>query len=231
MAVITVSRQLGTGADEICRRAAAELGYQVVDRELIRDIAEEAQVTEEEVRNFDDVDERGLRGFMRNLAYYDLQAIATPVAAPPFGGFRGGSVGTDDVARGDELYPAAHFIDRMEYQETMRRLLHRLYERGGLILMGRGANFVLAGQPHLVRVRLVASEERRVALLMDDGVRFEDAREEVRSSDRRRAAFIHNSYDADWDDPLCYDLVMNVGTMERAAAAAQLVAAARAAGG
>ena len=39
MAVITVSRQIGSGGDRIAERVAEVLGYEYVDRRLVEEIA------------------------------------------------------------------------------------------------------------------------------------------------------------------------------------------------
>ena len=49
MAVITVSRQLGSGGDRIAERVAEELGFAFVDRRLVEEIAQITDTSVEEV--------------------------------------------------------------------------------------------------------------------------------------------------------------------------------------
>ncbi len=54
MAVITVSRQLGSGGATVAHLVAAELDFRLVDRELIEAVAERAGVSERAVGHFDE---------------------------------------------------------------------------------------------------------------------------------------------------------------------------------
>ena len=54
MAVITVSRQLGSGGDAIAERVAQELGFQLVDRRLVEEIANITDTSVEEVEKYDE---------------------------------------------------------------------------------------------------------------------------------------------------------------------------------
>ena len=54
MAVLTISRQLGSGGDEIASQVAEELGYDLVDSALIVSIAERAAVSVDEVITYDE---------------------------------------------------------------------------------------------------------------------------------------------------------------------------------
>ena len=50
MAVITVSRQLGSGGDQIAQRIAQVLGYELVDRRLIEQIGSITDTSTEEAK-------------------------------------------------------------------------------------------------------------------------------------------------------------------------------------
>ena len=223
MAVVAVSRQLGTGADEICRLAAEETGYELVDKKLISDVAEAAQVAEADVRNYDEVDERGIRGFVRHIMFPEHMSTAAAFAPGP-APFVAVPVTTIE-------YPEPkleHFLDRDEYQDQLRRLLESLARRGNVIVVGRASTLLLANRHDVVRVRFRASEQNRISLLVDAGRRYEDAREEVRRSDRQRSAYVHNAFHCDWDDPDLYDVIINTGAVNQQMAAEILVAAIRA---
>ena len=75
MAVVTISRQLGSGARAIGLRAAELLGYDVVDKALITEVADQARVDEEEVAEIDEVEEPGVRGFLSRWFTMENAAI------------------------------------------------------------------------------------------------------------------------------------------------------------
>ena len=82
-------------------------------------------------------------------------------------------------------------------------------ELGGVVVVGRGANFTL---PHDqgFHIRVVAAIPRRVENL----VRFQNltqkqAEKEVRELDRSRADFVRSGFGQDINDPRAYDMIIN----------------------
>ena len=80
--------------------------------------------------------------------------------------------------------------------------------RGGVII-GRGANQIL-GHEQAFRVRIVGSPAicaRRVAEWTNTSI--EEARQRIIDVDQERAEYVHTLYQADINDPLGYDLIIN----------------------
>ena len=105
-----------------------------------------------------------------------------------------------------------------EYFAQLVRLVGSLAERGGSVIVGRGAHFVVGAESAL-RVRIVAPLDARVhTLAAQRGIRDAEARAEVDRLDRERHAFMRRHYDRDVTDPAAYDLMVNSATlpMERA---------------
>jgi cytidylate kinase len=83
-----------------------------------------------------------------------------------------------------------------------------------VVLMGRGANFLLAGIPHALRVRVTAPLEARVAeLAKRESLTEKAARWLIEKTDHERACFIYSLYRVQWDDPQKYDLNLNTAQM------------------
>ena len=100
--------------------------------------------------------------------------------------------------------------------------IRELAERGGCVIVGRAADFVLDGRPHVVRVFLHAPADVRARRLQErDGLSEADARRAVRVADRRRAAFYDYFTDRTWGATETYDLCLNTAVLptERAVAA------------
>jgi cytidylate kinase len=105
-----------------------------------------------------------------------------------------------------------------EYLAQLMRVVHAIAQHGKAVVIGRGAQFVLAPEAAL-RVRVVGSLEARVrSLASSRGLSERDARVEVERIDRERSAFIRHHYRLDSADPHAYDLVVNSTTipLERA---------------
>ena len=54
MAIVTISRLIGSGGDEIAVKLAENLGYELVDNALIEKVAERAGVSVEDAAIFDE---------------------------------------------------------------------------------------------------------------------------------------------------------------------------------
>lgn len=92
--------------------------------------------------------------------------------------------------------------------EVMRLML-TVAARGDAVLVGRGAGFVLPAES-TVHVRVVAPLDERIAY-MAQWLRLtqDEATEEVRTRDGRRAAFLSHLFPQDVLDPYRYDLILN----------------------
>ncbi|HEX9122383.1 MAG TPA: cytidylate kinase-like family protein [Actinomycetota bacterium] len=104
-------------------------------------------------------------------------------------------------------------------KRTAETILH-LAEVGNVILIGRGANLITAGLGWALHVRLVGSEEKRVAYIQEHlQLDLRAATEYVRTQDLGRKRYVKEYYGKDVEDPLLYDLVINtdrVGYQEAA---------------
>jgi cytidylate kinase len=93
------------------------------------------------------------------------------------------------------------------------------------VIVGRGANWFLNPRCGL-RLRIVAPFDQRVELLATRfGVRREEAARKVRDLDAEQKAFIRQSFGRDVDDPLGYDVVVNLGTLSLESATGIVLAA------
>lgn len=220
MGVITISRQLGSGAADIVAQVAEQLRYDVVDKQIISEVARATGVPEERVSDVDEQDETGLRGI---LGRWFEAAAAT-------GAYRASGFGDAAIPPGalmDELGETMHVLDREVYHEVVRQAIRKLAERGDVLIVGRGGMMVLQDVPGVLRVRVTASEQsraERVGAL--EGLGAREALQLVRDSDRRRSAFISRNYHADWDDASLYHLVINTEIVPASTGSRVVVAAA-----
>ncbi|NPV04792.1 MAG: cytidylate kinase-like family protein [Syntrophaceae bacterium] len=100
-----------------------------------------------------------------------------------------------------------------EYQGLMALVDCYIYERAmedRVVLVGRGANFLLEGLPHVLRVRLTAPVEQRIERVMrKDGVDRKTAARLIEKMDSDRAAFVRANFHRDWYDVTAFDMVFN----------------------
>ena len=80
-----------------------------------------------------------------------------------------------------------------------------------VVIMGRGANFLLEGIDSAYRTRVVGPVEARVdRIVKREQVSRDTARWLVQKTDSERSCFIHSVFDRHWEDPAGYDAVFEV---------------------
>ena len=112
-----------------------------------------------------------------------------------------------------------------EYVRQLIRVVRTIERHGGAVVVGRGAQFVLAPEAAL-RVRVVCPYERRVQRYAErEGLSKREAERKVMQVERERQAFIRRHYDRDAREPSHYDIVINTENILSDAAADLVVAA------
>ncbi len=107
----------------------------------------------------------------------------------------------------------------------MPRLILALAARGQAILVGRGAGYYLPRETSL-HVRVVAPLADRVAHMADwSRLTREEAAEQVRSRDERRAEFVLKHFGRRGDELHDFDLVLNSGLLGEETGADVILAA------
>ena len=99
------------------------------------------------------------------------------------------------------------------YLAHLREIILTLGHQGDVVIVGRGAQFVLPSQFGL-RVRMVAPVEERVRRIAGrENLSLEAARLEVEKSDRERATLARRQFGQTPADPLNQDLIINTAEL------------------
>jgi cytidylate kinase len=102
-----------------------------------------------------------------------------------------------------------HFLWPDEYLQLLLKVIGTIGRHGNAVLVGRGANFVLAPESTF-RLRIIASKAfraQKVAETFDIPVKEAERRILKTESDRR--AFVQKYYHKNIEDPTYYDMVIN----------------------
>lgn len=100
-------------------------------------------------------------------------------------------------------------IGATDYLRHLRQVLLTLGQQGDVVIVGRGAEYILPGKFGL-RARMVAPFDVRVErIAREEGLAIEGANVLVRKVDQERKNFIRSYFQQDARDPLHYDLVLN----------------------
>jgi cytidylate kinase len=107
----------------------------------------------------------------------------------------------------------------------MMRVVWAIGRQGHAIMLGRGANWLLDPR-YGVRVRAVAPVDKRAAwLTRTQSISPADAMRRVEDDNADRAKFTRQVFKQDIDNPLGYDVVVNLGTLDLEQAVAVVMAA------
>ena len=116
-------------------------------------------------------------------------------------------------------------ITHDKYVAHLGRIVLAAVRRGNVVLVGRGAQFLLPPEKGLA-VRIIASEKYRAAQVAErDGLSRAEAACKIQEIDQGRREFALRYFQKDIDDPHLYDLVINVERLGPAAAVEQITAA------
>jgi cytidylate kinase len=101
------------------------------------------------------------------------------------------------------------YIDASDYFRYLYRVIMSISELGGVLVVGRGANFMLK-RDQGYNIRVIASRPKRIANLMEfRGMDHDEAEKETRKFDRERSGFVRNNFNRDINDPKAYDVIIN----------------------
>jgi cytidylate kinase len=141
----------------------------------------------------------------------------------------------DERGRGElnlllESFLHGREIETGDYLNSLTRVVQTLALQGGVVILGRGASFIL-GRQSALNVKITAPPAERIARLMRyDQIGEDEARRKIEDSDRNRRRFVRHYFRADLDDPLNYDLTINTTRTCPLAATELILAALRARG-
>jgi len=100
-------------------------------------------------------------------------------------------------------------VDNIDYARHLCHVVLSMSRLGGVVVVGRGSNFILGPQRGF-HIRFVCPLERRVHnLITYKSISEKEAREYIQESDQHRSRFVKSVFGADINDPLHYDLVIN----------------------
>ncbi len=143
----------------------------------------------------------------RELGYrfYDTEAINQTAQDMGF---------LESVTEADEKAPSL-FLRLFSQRPTVSfdrlyAVIYELAKHGDAVFLGRGSHILLKAFGCAVHVRVTASPETRIRILMARGLDREVAGKAIKRTDDERSGFIRAAFGVDWESPDLYDLVLNM---------------------
>lgn len=100
-------------------------------------------------------------------------------------------------------------VNHTDYLRHLGNVVLSMSRLGGVVLMGRGGNFIL-GPKRGLHIRVVCPREKRIEnLIKYKDYTDKEAIKAIDTSDVQRRDFVRKLFSADVDSPLHYDLVLN----------------------
>jgi cytidylate kinase len=206
MPIVTISRQFGAGGSSVAGLVASELGAEVVDKKLIEEVARRLSIRPSDVEAEDERPRTLLERLVRSFS----------VLEPGFG------MGWTPP------YPDPLYDSRKDIIHLTENVIREVAEGGNVVIVGRGAGFVLRDRPGVYRVFLRAPDDARVKTLMArEGFSDAEARRKMHETDSNRAAYIKQLYGHDWCDVDEYDMILNTGRISYETAAQMILCGVR----
>ncbi len=201
--LITVTRQYASGGSDIARLVAKALGWTLIDNEFVDQVARRAHLPAAEVAQLEERAPGLLERLARTLAAASPEMFIT-TSAPPVD------------------------ADEATIVKMTERVIAEAAAEGRVVLVGRGAQAMLAQRDNALHAYVIASKPWRRKLAVERlGVDAANVDKVVDETDKQRDNYVTSHYGRDRQDLTTYDLVLNAERLGFEGAAALIVAEAR----
>jgi cytidylate kinase len=209
MPVITVGRQFGAGGRTVGEMLAQRLKLEVLESQLIDEVAHRLQLPKEEVEAEDEQPGSLLHRLLMALG----SASGEPMIPPETTAWNPPNV-------------APVFDTRRAVLQITQNVIQEAARAGNVVIVGRGGAYILHDFPDALHVFLRAAEASRLKVVM---ARFklteEEARRRLKHADENWTAYIKQVYGHDRNLTSHYDLVLDTGRLGYEATVEAILAA------
>jgi cytidylate kinase len=202
--IITVSRMFGSGGSDVAARVARRLGWSLLDNAIVDEVAQRLGLSRAEVSKTEE----------RVPSLSERIAATMRMSTPEF------------------VLPVAD-ASMTETAETRivdvtQRVIEEAVQQGNAVLVGRGAQCVLADRPDALHVFCYAPKKFLVQYaIAHRGVNPANAEHEVDKMNRQREQYVKRHWGRDWRAFENYHLCLDTGRLGIETAADLVVDAAR----
>ncbi len=202
MAIVTISRMYGSGGSLVARRVATALGWDQLDNRVVDAVADRLGIARAEVSAHEE----------RVPSLVERLAAALTLSVP-------------------EMLPVADTTLPLTEERIVsmtRAVIEEAVQSGDAVLVGRGAQCLLANRPDALHVFCYAPRAALIAFAMSDrGVDHDEAGRIVDHTNRQRQEYVRQHFHREWRAEENYDLCVNTGTLGIDGAARLIVDVAR----
>jgi len=191
--VLTVNREFGSGGGYVAQRIAEQLGWKLLDRDIIDAIAYAAHVDPKQVKRYDE----HVQSWFRRLNQQAMRGAA--------------------LAAGIELADNAVF-DAEEMVKISQKVIEEAWTEGNAVIVGRGSQCVLQHKPDVFHAFVYAPCKERMERLRQRLESDANIEQRMKTVDAERAKYLQEYYGKNWLNIHLYDLMISSCTGEAEAA-------------
>ena len=180
--VITIAREYGSGGAAIGQELSARLGWKLLDRELILELARRAHVQPSEVSQMDEYPSSFIARLLK------VFWLGNPY---PWSG------------------PAPDVVDPDYLVELSAIVIREAAKLGQCVIVGRGAQCVLQEHKDAFHVFVYGSRQEKLKRVQNRYPTQTECEASLDELDRIRAAYIRRYYRCDWTNRHLYSLMIN----------------------
>lgn len=189
MAVITISRQYGTGGMELTQQLSHDLGYHYYAKEIATTIAQRLGVNDQVIQEYEN--------FLAHTSNWMFSAYA--------GHFT--------------FYRKQQHIATEEYLQVVKEIIRKIADEDNVIILGSGGQCILRNHPITFHFRIIANLNIRIRHIRAHYRNPEEIppnkmlEYRINYMDRLRQKFIHTHFKMDIDDPQLYHAIFNLSQL------------------
>jgi cytidylate kinase len=203
MPIVTISRQYGSGGSEVAERVATALGWHLYDNAMVDEVARRLGMSTEEVS----AREERVPSLPERIA--TAMALGVPEVMP--------TVADLATEPGEE-----------RIVEVTKRVIEEAVHAGPAVLVGRGAQCMLAARADALHVFCYAPADALASYVITNlGVPAAEAHRLVADKNHQREQYVKRYWKRNWRDLANYHLCVNTAWLGLDGAAELVVQLAR----
>jgi cytidylate kinase len=183
--VLTVSREFGSGGGIVAQVVADRLGWRLLDKSMVEEIAGKAKIDPNFARQHDE----RVDSWMHRVSRRALWTGAVDPAAAKV--------------------TAAEVFDCETMAALTRNLIEEAYTKGNSVVVGRGAQCILQNRDDVFHVFVYAPMREKIERVKERLNNPPDAEDLIRNTDRSRAEYIKFNFGCDWKNPHLYHAMLS----------------------
>ena len=183
--VITIGRQVGSGGSILGKAIAEHFQFSYIDRDLLKKVAEELHVTEDDIESLDE------KLFPSGSSLFQSDIYRLPYMSDDW-----------NVPTGARIF------------EIESKLIKQAAAADPCVVIGRCGSHLFADHEKHVSIFLYADEKHRLERLKNSlDFSYEKSKKMIEKADKARARYFNTYTGKKWLDLTNYDLSINTGRM------------------